>query len=80
MGAPPFLVRCHQCTPSWPSPRPPPLPPTLHALVIPRTAAITARALAVVEEVWSGKWAPSDEEAAAVAGRVRAEIGRLLAS
>jgi hypothetical protein len=44
------------------------------------TAAITVRALAVVEEVWSGKWAPSDEEAAAVAGRVRAELGRLLAS
>jgi diadenosine tetraphosphate (Ap4A) HIT family hydrolase len=50
----------------------------VHFLIIPRTAAMTARGLGAVEEVWSGKWATTDQDAEAVATRVREEMQRIM--
>lgn len=50
----------------------------IHFLIIPRTTAMTVRGLAVVEEVWSGKWATTDQEAEEVATNVRTEMQQIL--
>ena len=51
----------------------------VHFLIIPRMQAMAARGLAMVEEVCSGKWATTEQEAKAAAAKVRQEMRNVLA-